>query len=92
MCNRDSTNNSWRSVLLFRLSGNNWFGVYADYLSNTATDNDSNAEVAIVIVLNAFSQLLQTSVRANYGNSPYSRCGHDVYMLWGEEGDYIMYY
>lgn len=84
-CSTGHPNPGWKQALLFKLSDGNWFGVYADYQSTTAADQDSN--FAVSMVLTAFTSRLPVSVKFNYQTNTF--CGMSVPMFWDTAGDYI---
>lgn len=82
-----SRSGRWRNILLFRLSDNKWFGIYANYYVSKATDYDNNFSTSMVLM--AFSANLPVQVRARSNKKVVTYCGVTVSMFHSKTNDYI---
>ncbi|MDW6005024.1 hypothetical protein [Vibrio mangrovi] len=88
ICGTGWSNQSWLKTLQFKIQ-DKWFGVYADYYSETDHDYDDNISPSMIFM--AFSQNLVVHVKATQDwTEIFNKCGHTGAVFHGgHAGDYI---
>lgn len=75
---------SWRNYFFFKLTDDNWFGLYGNHGTG---DYDSNLNLNHSLLLTAFSMQLDVEVKATY--SVITGCGITASIHYANSNDYL---